>query len=316
MRVSVAICTRNRCRALSETLRALANVIVPPALALEVLVVDNASTDGTTDAVARFADSLPLRTVVEPRVGLSHARNAAIALARGDYLIWVDDDVLVEPGWLSAYHDAFCDWPDAAFFGGPIAPVFEGVPPAWLRDALPEVGNAYAALDLGVAPIALSREVLPFGANMAIRAAEQRLHRFDPMLGRRGDLLYAGEEWAVLVALLDAGATGRWVPGARVRHVIPVERQSVGYLRRYYAGNGASHARVRAGAGEAMLFGRPRWLWREAFAQEAAYQLRRRFTSSDLWSAHLRRASLAWGMLRAPASPGATRRPASSADEG
>jgi len=180
----------------------------------------------------------------------------------------------------------------------PIVPELEGTPPKWLKLALPHVGNAYASLDLGSAPTELTRETMPFGANFVVRTKEQRQHPFDPALGRRDDRLFAGEEWAVLLQLLTAGASGRWVPAARVRHVIPAERQSARYLRRYYLGNGMSLARTRSVSGEKLLFGRPRWAWREAFSQELAYRARRLYAGADVWSVHLKRASIAWGLLR------------------
>jgi glycosyltransferase involved in cell wall biosynthesis len=298
--VTVAICTRNRCRALGETLRSLAAIEIPPALSWEVLVVDNGSEDDTANVIVGASNALPVRAVVEPRVGLSHARNAAIADARGQYILWIDDDVLVDAQWLRAYHDAFRAWPDASFFGGPIAPIFEGTPPGWLRLALPNVDNAYAARNLGTAPVALTRETLPFGANFVVRTDAQRRYPFDPALGRRDNALSAGEEWAVLEAILAGGGTGRWVPDARVQHVIPAERQSVSYLRRYYVENGMSLARTRSTFGERLWFGRPRWAWREALLQELAYRARRAYASADVWSVHLRRASVAWGLLRVP----------------
>jgi glycosyltransferase involved in cell wall biosynthesis len=299
--VTVAICTRNRCRALERTLQSLATIVLPSSLSWEVLVVDNGSEDDTAKSVARFSDALPLRALVESKVGLSHARNAAITAARGEYILWIDDDVLVGTAWLSAYHDAFRTWPAAAFFGGPIAPEFEGTPPRWLQLAFPHVANAYAALDLGDTPIPLTLDALPFGANFVVRTEEQRRCAFDPALGRRDDLMYAGEEWGVLQALLASGASGRWIPGARVKHMIPAGRQSVRYLRRYYTGNAMSLARTRSVTGETMLFGRPRWAWREAVCQELAYRVRRVYASADVWSVHLRRASIAWGLLRSPA---------------
>jgi glycosyltransferase involved in cell wall biosynthesis len=300
MLVTVAICTRNRCRALERTLRSLTAVVVPPSLSWEVLVVDNGSEDETAPVIASASGRLPLRRVEEPRMGLSHARNAAIAAARGEYILWIDDDVLVDREWLSAYHDAFRTWPDAAFFGGPIAPTFEGVPPRWLQLALPNVDNAYAARDLGNTPVAITRDSLPFGANFVIRTDVQRRYPYDPELGRRDKALSAGEEWAVLEAVLAGGASGRWVPRARVQHVIPAERQSVRYLRRYYMENGMSLALTRNAPGERTLFGRPRWAWREAVLHELAYRVRRAYAPADVWSVHLRRASVAWGLLRAP----------------
>jgi len=301
--VTVAICTRNRARALERTLRSLAAAAVPPSLSWEVLVVDNSSADETPRVIANASDALPVRAVDERQIGLSHARNAAIREARGDYIVWIDDDVLVDAQWLRAYHDAFRARPEIAFFGGPIVPTFEGSPPAWLRLALPRVDNAYAARDLGAAPVALTRDTLPFGANFAVRSDVQRRYPFDPALGRRGTALSAGEEWAVLEAMLAGGESGQWVPGARVEHVISAERQSVRYLRRYYVENGMSLALTRRAPGERVLFGRPRWAWREAVLQELAYRVRRAYAPADVWSVHLRRASLAWGLLRVPVRP-------------
>jgi glycosyltransferase involved in cell wall biosynthesis len=300
---TVAICTRNRSRALERTLRSLAAAAIPPSLSWEVLVVDNSSDDETPRVIANASDALPARAVDERQIGLSHARNAAIREARGDYIVWIDDDVLVDAQWLRAYHDAFRARPEIAFFGGPIVPTFEGSPPAWLRLALPRVDNAYAARDLGAAPVALTRDTLPFGANFAVRSDVQRRYPFDPALGRRGTALSAGEEWAVLEAMLAGGESGQWVPGARVEHVISAERQSVRYLRRYYVENGMSLALTRRAPGERVLFGRPRWAWREAVLQELAYRVRRAYAPADVWSVHLRRASLAWGLLRVPVRP-------------
>jgi glucosyl-dolichyl phosphate glucuronosyltransferase len=299
--VTVAICTRNRSRALERTLRSVAAAALPASLSWEVLVVDNGSDDDTANVIARLSDALPVRAFVEPHIGLSHARNAAIREARGDYLLWIDDDVLVDAQWLRAYDDAFRARPDIAFFGGPIVPMFEGTPPRWLRVALPNIDNAYAARDLGTSAAALTRETLPFGANFAVRADVQRRFPYDPELGRSGAVLSAGEEWAALEAILAGGESGLWVPGARVQHVISAERQSVRYLRRYYVENGMSLALTRREPGERLLFGRPRWAWREALLQELAYRARRVYASADVWSVHLRRASVAWGLLRVPA---------------
>jgi glycosyltransferase involved in cell wall biosynthesis len=297
---TVAICTRNRCRALERTLRSLAQLELPASLSWEVLVVDNGSDDDTARALASAATTLPLRAVTESTIGLSHARNAAIAHARGDYILWIDDDVIVDGQWLRAYHEAFLQWPEAAFFGGPIVPELEGTPPQWLLLALPHIDNAYAARDLGDAPVALTIDTLPFGANFVVRAPEQRRHPFDPELGRRGASLSAGEEWAVLQAVIADGGFGRWVPGALVRHVIPPARQRVRYLREYYEGNAMSLARTRSAGHEPLLFGRPRWAWREAIVHELAYRMTRVYAPANVWSLHLRRASIAWGLLRVP----------------
>jgi glycosyltransferase involved in cell wall biosynthesis len=303
MHLTVGICTRNRSAALADTLGALTRLVVPAGLSWDLIVADNGSEDATPATIASFSAILPVRAITVPQVGKSHALNATMQQARGDYILWTDDDVRVDPGWMTAYHSAFLRWPADAFFGGPIVPLFEPPSPQWLAGALRHVANAYAARDLGGEACSLGADTLPYGANWAIRTTDQRRHSYDPRLGPRGKLKYAGEEWAVMQALLADGESGRWVPDARVQHVISPARQTVRYLRRYYIGNGRSLARVRPPGADAMLFGRPRWVWREAFGQELAYRVRRIYSTSDVWSEHLRRASVAWGMLKIAAPP-------------
>jgi len=99
--VSIIIATKDRADDLESTLESIADARNPGPLTVELLVVDNGSTDDTT-AVARqarvpFADQ---RVVYEPREGLSHARNRALSEARGDLLLWTDDDVRVPDNWI------------------------------------------------------------------------------------------------------------------------------------------------------------------------------------------------------------------------
>jgi glycosyltransferase involved in cell wall biosynthesis len=303
-RFTVAICTWNRADVLRRALAAHAAAAVPPGLGWELLVVDNGSTDHTRRVAEEFAGRLPLRYLVEPASGLSHARNAAVRAARGAYVAWVDDDVLVDPGWLAAYAAAAERWPGAAVFGGLIAPHFDAPPPAWLLRALPVVGNVFALLDLGPAPRPLLGDVLPFGANYVVRTAEQRRHAYAPHLGRVGANLGAGEETAVVEAILGEGGEGWYVPEARVAHLVPAERLTVPYLRRYYVENAASWAAHEAREpGVPYLLGRPRWAWRQAVHQELLYRVTRRAAAPERWALHLRLASEAWGRLRARARP-------------
>lgn len=112
MRFTVAVCTWNRAALLPGALERLARVRPPPG-AWEVLVVDNNSTDDTESVLEAFAGRLPLRRAFEPEQGLSHARNTAVRLARGDYIVWTDDDALVDADWLTAYGRAVEQHPDA-----------------------------------------------------------------------------------------------------------------------------------------------------------------------------------------------------------
>lgn len=235
--LTVAICTWNRARLLERTLASL-TALAEGAAPWELLVVDNNSTDDTPQVLARHRGRLPLRVAFEPRPGLSYARNLAVELGQGEYFVWTDDDVAVEPDWLSQYRSAFAHHPEAAVFGGPVDLRFEEPRPAWLRRDLSAVRMAYAHRDLGPREERLTSR-LPFGANFAIRAAEQRRHRYDPRLGVRAQVRRNGEESVVMAAILRTGS-GWWVPRARVEHFIPQERQTLEYLERYYEGHGRS----------------------------------------------------------------------------
>jgi glycosyltransferase involved in cell wall biosynthesis len=104
---------------------------LPDGLAREFVLVDNGSTDHTADVVADVDGRLPIPRVVALAPGLSNARNCGLAAARGDYICWTDDDVVIDANWLAAHTEAFARHPEATAFGGVIAPVFEREPPQW-----------------------------------------------------------------------------------------------------------------------------------------------------------------------------------------
>lgn len=101
MDVSIFICTRNRAGSLRDTLSSLRRAHVPDGVRMELVVVDNGSTDGTREVVEsmHFGWGAP-RHEVEPEPGVSHARNRAIRVGRGDVLLWTDDDVRVPVDWI------------------------------------------------------------------------------------------------------------------------------------------------------------------------------------------------------------------------
>lgn len=300
MRLTVAICTWNRADLLDATLECLTRLEVGDDLAWEIVVVDNNCTDQTPDVLESFTGRLPLVRVSEPKPGLSHARNRAIAAASGDYIAWTDDDVLVDRDWLSAYRDAIAAHPDAAFFGGPVEPWFEGEPPAWLRDNFDQVANAYAVRNLCAEAFRFTpdRSRLPFGANYAVRRDVQERHPYDPNLGRRPGSMVGDEETTVLMEILAEGGEGWWAPRARVRHFIPRERQSVDYLRGYFEGQGEVAADGTAPAGRFAWRGRPGWMWKEATLAEVRYQALRMAAPAGRWIPALKHAAFLRGRLR------------------
>lgn len=268
MNVTVAICTWNRADLLDRTLTKLRELRVPSGLSWELLVVNNNCTDHTDAVISAHADRLPLQRLFEPQPGLSNARNAALTEARGELILWTDDDVLAAPDWLEELARAATAFPAATYFGGTVTPWFEVPPPRWLSRGWSRLGGLYAVRELGTEVRPFGEHEVPFGANMMFRTAALRAFRFDPELGHKGQAAIGGEETDVVRRMREAGHTGVWVGPARVEHFIPAARMTKRYVWDYARRLGGHHPPVPV-AGESLWLGVPRWLWRQYLTSRA-----------------------------------------------
>ena len=285
MKYSVVIATHNRAPVLRGTLRSLA--ALRPDGPWEVVVVDNNSTDDTGEVVRAAAAGFPveLRYVVEAQPGRSPALNAGIRLARGGIIVTTDDDVRVPVDWLDQAAHALEAY-RADYVGGRVLPIWGAPRPRWL----PERGGGrmwavVALLDYGDAPFQFGTRV-PLGVNMAFRrAAFDRAGLLDPDTGRRAGTLLGQEirEWCIRAG--RAGVIGFYAPRMVLEHIIPAERLTRAYFRRWFYWRGVSRALLYARAGLDMetpeqatldfskvphVFGVPRYLFRTAATALAA----------------------------------------------
>ena len=245
MKLSVAICTWNRAQELDRSLLTISQMDFPAAIEWELLIVNNNCSDHTDDVIAKFSEKLPIRRLFEPRLGLSYARNCAVDEARGELLVWTDDDVSVDKLWLNEMLAAVERWPSAAVFGGKIDPDFEEEPPPWIVEGMPVISTWWALLDLGLQERKFNIGEVPFGANLAFRLAILRQHRFDTSLGRKGTLLVSDEETKVVNSISCQGYDVVWVPSAKVRHRISKARMSLDYGRQLNYCRGLQQQRAR-----------------------------------------------------------------------
>jgi GT2 family glycosyltransferase len=212
----------------------------------EVIVVDNRPAD------APPADLEGVRVVREPRPGISAARNRGVSVATGEIIAFTDDDVQVQPGWLSAIGGRFARQPHVSVVTGLVVPLeletqaqifFEqsgsgqdrGYAPLTFeragrfrvrrrdqRAATDEVRSLYLTGEFG------------FGANMAFRTAVlQASGGFDEALGV-GTATRGGEDLAMFVELLTAGHQIGYEPAAIIEHqhratMADLDRQIYGY---------------------------------------------------------------------------------------
>jgi glycosyltransferase involved in cell wall biosynthesis len=271
MDVTVAICTWNRARLLDATLAQMCKLRIPSGIAWELLVIDNNCTDDTPAVVERYSGRLPVTRIVEPKQGIASARNCALRHAAGDLLLCTDDDVLVAEDWFEQYLAAAERWPEAGYFGGPIAPWYEHEPPSWFRDNHKHLAATYALLDYGPIEHVLHADNPPFGANMAMRRAAFSTRWFDSRLGRHLHEQLGAEETSYMRGLAAAGFKGVWVASAKVQHYVVANRLTLDYVRRYWVGVGRTEVRLASASGQRA----PRWVYRALVQSYARYAWQR-----------------------------------------
>ncbi len=241
--LTIAVCTRDRAPILAETLDHLRATIGQAPPGADVLVVDNGSSDGTPAVLAGLADWPALRSVTEPRPGLSHARNRAHRSTEADWVVYLDDDAFVWPGWLGALRDAV-ERPGVVLVGGPIEPRFEAAPPAWFDpDSVRRRFGPEGPLSIVAAREGFS------GGNLAVRRdALGAVGGFDARLGMVAGTLGLGEETELAGRLVDRFGNATWhAPAMGVDHLEPSWKQTPRYVARRAFVNGRQAWRYAGG---------------------------------------------------------------------
>ena len=270
MHITVAICTWNRCALLERTLECMTGLAIPADVKWELLIVDNNCTDDTVTVAGRFATRLPVRIVREPQPGLSHARNTAIQSATGSYIVFTDDDVLVDSEWLAAFAAAAGQFPAAAAFGGPIHPWFAKPPDNDLLEAFPELQMGFCGLNYNRAEGPLQHDEYVYGANMAFRRSCLDGLKFNEHLGPTPVYQGRADDDVDFVDQLRRRAYEViWVPRMRVQHYVDLSRMTLGYLLGFLADRGRTAIRSKGIPEGTQCFGVPRWLIRRYFEARA-----------------------------------------------
>jgi glycosyltransferase involved in cell wall biosynthesis len=236
--ISVAIPTRNRAALVVGALESVVDQLAPGD---ELVVVDNGSSDDTATAAADFMRrSWPQgKVILEPRRGVSHARNRALQESTAAVVAFLDDDERADPTWLAELRQAWVETgPRVAAIGGPVRPEWCAARPAWLDDCLLYV---VSVLDLGSWRKQLDqrpRTGYLWGGNMSLlRTAALAIGGFDPdVVYLAGDgaapsrarlrlaTARSGEEQGIQDRLIAAGWEIWYEPRAAVDHIVPAER--------------------------------------------------------------------------------------------
>jgi len=138
--LTVLFCTRNRASSLKET---IGYVLAADrtGLAVEIVVIDNASSDETPQVAAAFADRIAVRYYLEKKVGKGHSLNRALDEGGlGRITVALDDDMVVDTGWIKALIAACDRNPQADLFSGYVYLVWPpGKVPGWAKHCRSDV---------------------------------------------------------------------------------------------------------------------------------------------------------------------------------
>lgn len=224
---SVVVPVFNRAAASVATVQSV--LAQETAFPYEVIVVDSSSTDDTGARMRSLAASVPgrMRYVCKPEEGISAARNAGVAAARGEIVAIVDDDVKVHAGWLDALVETYRLHPDAWCVGGRIIVQLPETRPSWFSRHSTVVMQYLSALDRGEATVRLAFPEDVWGANFSVRRdALFRVGLFDTALGPAGARRFVSEETELCWRIHRAGGAIYYCGQAVVSHVIPDTRMT------------------------------------------------------------------------------------------
>ncbi|MEM9502648.1 MAG: glycosyltransferase family 2 protein [Cyanobacteria bacterium P01_E01_bin.43] len=230
-RISAIICTHNR----EDYLGAAIDSLLEQDFAdYEVIVVDNASTDSTRAIVEARLPHPRLQYVYEANLGLSVARNAGAAVAKGEILAYLDDDAEASGGWLTALAQIYEQDTTVAIAGGKVTLIWPPncTPPNWISTGM--TGNL-GAYDLGNEIVYIEQPgMTPRGLNYSITADFlEKIGGFDVNLGRVGKNLLSNEELYMTEKALNMGYRVAYLPDALVAHnVAPSRLAPTWFIRR------------------------------------------------------------------------------------
>jgi len=237
--ISVVVLTHNRLPFLRDCVESIrANGYADH----EIVVVDNASTDGTAEAFRRVPGVRLLR--FDRDRDLAACRNAGIDAARGDIIAFTDDDCAVEKDWLLRIE---ADLRDHDAVGGVALPLGDFHPPRWWDDEI----NWLVGLSVPGHYGPRAGEVyLPASLNLAYRAPVLRALGFRegaPGLAGRNMTREDSDLWLRTRA---GGHRTLFDPALVVYHRVPPERLTVPFcIRRAFSDGFAAWHRGEAGAG-------------------------------------------------------------------
>lgn len=237
MKATIIIPTYNRADVILRSLETWARQTIP-ATDFEVIVVDNNSTDNSAQLIWKYIKEFSNFTYYkEIKAGSTSARHAGAKLAKGDILIFCDDDGLFNEGCIEAVLDVYKFNPEVAAVAGKIEIKWDAEAPDWIAPYEFMLGK----LDYG-AEIKYGKDLYLNGGIFSIRKSVfEELGGFNPDL--IGNYLVGDGDTGLVIKLHEAGKLIGWTPFAVMKHLQFVNRQgTVADMGRRFYNTGISNS--------------------------------------------------------------------------
>ncbi len=233
--VSTIICCYNSANKIKDVLHHLEKQKNTAGIQWEVIVVDNASTDNTTEVASRSwsRKDVNFQVVYEEKPGLSNARIKGLQTSVHPVIVFVDDDNLVDENYIRRAYQIMKDHSDVGLAGGLGEAVSDVEFPGWFRNYLDVYAVGPQADNEGYIP--MERTYL-HGAGIIMRKdvwdyLQQNGFTF-LLSGRKGKSMSSGEDSEISSAFRLAGFKLWYDPGLRFKHILPEQRISWKYVTR------------------------------------------------------------------------------------
>lgn len=239
--ISIIVCTYNRDKYLPKMLESAANQTCSKN-DFELILVNNKSTDNTESICKAYGESnthINYRYFLETEQGLSFARNRGVKEAKGDYIVFIDDDAFLSDNYVSELKKYLEKYKETYIgFGGKIAPFLECDLPKWMSKYL---ASLMSIIDMGEEVKLFQGTKYPIGANMGFsKAVFDQIGGFNTELGRIGKSMLGGEEKDFFFRVKSLNAPIYYFPKMFVHHVIPKERLTEEFVKKAANGIGVS----------------------------------------------------------------------------
>lgn len=257
MILSIVLCTYNQSKSLRIVLECLARQTLDNFNEVELLVIDNNSSDDTKSVVYEVAKSIKFTTryIFEEQQGLSLARNRGVREAKANFIVFTDDDAEIPKNWAQTYIKNVKELnPDCVF--GKIDIIWDKPKPFWYSD---EYKSMFVGLDYGEKRIKikdLNHEF--FGKNFGVRKnVLEKIGLFDEKLGRKGEQLFIGEETKVYRSLIKDRSVVIYDPEIIVGHMLKEKEYSLAHFYKYNKDKTTSEYSLYKSSSKRSFYGRP-----------------------------------------------------------